>query len=138
VPFSFLALVLVRPFGGLSYAIYPPQQLLETRSTFETELPRPKLSIPKALPTPNRPPSNSSHGRRYTLRTVPVLRLSREFGEATTHVECPKPRLQDTLEGQLNWNGVSLEEVSRWEREHPGVMENKKIRQEYNFPRRNV
>ncbi|KAG0638986.1 hypothetical protein HOY80DRAFT_1046509 [Tuber brumale] len=42
-------------------------------------------------------------------------------------------RLQDTIEGQLKLNGISSEEVNKWERKHPGVMENQKIRQEYNF-----
>ena len=41
--------------------------------------------------------------------------------------------LQDTFEGHLYWSGISSEEVSKWERAYPGVLENKKIRQEYNF-----
>jgi len=42
-------------------------------------------------------------------------------------------KLQDTFEGQLKLNRISSEEVSKWEREHPGVIENEMIRQEYNF-----
>ena len=40
---------------------------------------------------------------------------------------------QDTFEGELYWSGISSEEVSKWERKHPEVIENKKIRQEFNF-----
>ena len=42
-------------------------------------------------------------------------------------------RLQEAHEGLIDIVGISPEDVKRWEDQHPGVIENDNIRQEYNF-----
>jgi len=114
-----------------------PPELLGKRPTPETKPPRPKLSIPKSPPIP------IHHRAKDPIEVNKLSQPIQSSGYPRRLVKQPRPlsalspyeilRLQDTFEGQLNLNGISSEEVSKWEREHPGVMENKMIRQEYNF-----
>ncbi|KAG0641774.1 hypothetical protein HOY80DRAFT_1111223 [Tuber brumale] len=114
-----------------------PPKLLGKRPTPETKPPPPKLSIPKSPPIP------MHHRAKEPMNDNKLSELTQSSGYPRCLVKQPRPlsvlspeeifRLQDTFEGQLNLNGISSEEVSKWEREHPGVMENKKVWQEYNF-----
>ena len=114
-----------------------PPELLGKRPTPETKPPRPKLSVPKSPPIP------IHHRAKDPMDDNKLSELTHSPSYPRRLVKQPRPlsalsleeifKLQDTFEGQLKLNGISTEEVSKWEREHPGVMENEMIRQEYNF-----
>ncbi|KAG0137907.1 hypothetical protein HOY82DRAFT_535235 [Tuber indicum] len=121
----------------LGLAISVPPKLLGKRPTPETKPPPPKLSITKSPPMP------IHHRAKEPMDDNKLSELTRSSEYLGCLVGQPRPlsvlsmeeifRLQDIIEGQLNLNGISSEKVSKWERKHPGVMENKKIRQEFNF-----
>lgn len=134
--FSFSrSIYITRHTSAISRSV--PPKLLRKRPTPHTQLSRSKLSVPqsRSITTHHRPEGPmadnkhseliQSSGYRTCLDKQPQL-LSTLSLEAIFS-------LQDTFEGHLYWSGISSEEVSKWERAYPGVLENKKIRQEYNF-----
>ncbi|KAG0633144.1 hypothetical protein HOY80DRAFT_659537 [Tuber brumale] len=118
-----------------SHGVLP--KLLGKRPIPETKPPPPKLSMEKSPPIPiypeaKEPMDNNKLSELAQSSGYPRCLVKQLWPLSVLSLE-EILRLQDTFEGQLNLNGISSEEVSIWEREHPGVMENKQIRQEYNF-----
>ena len=115
-----------------------PPKLLGKRPAPETKpsRPSPKLSITKS------PPTSIHYQAKDPMDDNKLSQLTQSSGYHRCLVKQLHPlsalspeeivRLQ-SFEGQITFNGISSEEVSKWERDHPGVMENKNIRQEYNF-----
>ncbi|KAG0636817.1 hypothetical protein HOY80DRAFT_1024191 [Tuber brumale] len=76
------------------------------------------------------PMDNHSHDERCQPHPVSVIKLP--CGLRSLSLE-EILRLQEAHEGLIEIVGISPEDVKTWEGEHPAVIENDEIRQEYNF-----
>jgi len=98
-------------------------------------------SIPKAPERPTHPQTAAVHSsfipidnhsldERCWAHPVSVIKLP--CGLRSLSLE-EILRLQEAHEGLIDIVGISSEDVEMWEDEHPAVIENDNIRQEYNF-----
>jgi len=117
----------------------PPRQLLGKRCAFKGNPAPPCSFMPKTLPIRIHSPSPELSSASISMEKHIPPKLYRTVNSAkklflpSTLTAEAILTLQEENEGRLHWSGVSPEEVGRWERNHPEVIEHDEIRQEYNF-----
>jgi len=124
-----------------NYRHYDTSIPLPRRKRAASKMDPPRSSIPKLpeMPNPPRTPAITSSFIAMDDHSLPTLCQTHPC--RSVELECRLGSLslneilrhQEGHEGQLSFDGILPEDVSRWESEHPGVIENDQVRQEYNF-----
>ena len=124
-----------------NYRHYDTLITLPKRKRAASPMDPPRSSIPKLpkMPNTSQPPARTSspismddHSLHILCQTPSLSLVNPEY--RLGHLSLNEIlRHQEGYEGQLHFDGISPKDVSRWESEHPGVIENDHVRQEYNF-----